>query len=158
MDWLAEFFRQKTATINLSLWAYPPLALGPDGPVAPQGYCLPYPGVPLAYVPASTVERDGATWTLPAHYRTSGPLVTHIAGPGDNGGGAPALFRTVAIYAPSPLNEHALVRINDTFAFVPLFSADGAPGFTGTSFGETGLDALPPSMKLPWTFDGYVTI
>ena len=72
--------------------------------------------------------------------------------------GAPALFRTVEIYAPSPLNEHALVRINDTFAFVPLFSADGAPGFTGTSFGETGLDALPPSMKLPWTFDGYVTI
>ena len=76
MNWLAEYFSQKTASLCLSMWACPPF----------------------------------------------------------------------------------LVTVNDEFAFVPVFSADGAPAFSGTCIAGGSGSEMQAHMPLPWTFQGYISI
>ncbi|MBC8722935.1 hypothetical protein F6X37_15385 [Paraburkholderia sp. 31.1] len=52
-------------------------------------------------------------------------------------------FRSMTIFAPSRYNRDFLITVNDEFAFVPGFSSDGAPGFSGTCFGSGGVSASP---------------
>jgi hypothetical protein len=44
------------------------------------------------------------------------------------------------------------------FSFVPVFSSDGSPGFSGSSMGIAEERQPPSQMKLPWTFHGYISI
>lgn len=159
MNWLAEYFAKKTATINVSLWAWPPLGIGPDGPVAARVCCLPYPGVELAFAAETTVERQGVPWTLPASWRSTQPLVTLGVGAEGRVTTEP-FFRSVAIYAPSLLNDDFVVCVNDTFTFVPRFASDGSPAFSGTCLARqaSALASAPEPLALPWTFHGYLTI
>ncbi|WP_232445524.1 hypothetical protein [Burkholderia ubonensis] len=157
MNWLSEYFAQRTRSLFLSMWAYPPLVLGPDGPVAPPAYCLPYPGVRLVLTPGDKVRRGELTEDLPARYDAAGLLTAGAGGPGERGD-ATAFFRTITIYAPSAFNPDFLVTINGIYMFVPVFSRDGAPGFSGTCRAqEKDLDAAE-RMELPWTFQGYLSI
>ncbi|ANB77932.1 hypothetical protein AYM40_35750 (plasmid) [Paraburkholderia phytofirmans OLGA172] len=155
MNWLAEYFAQRTSPLTLSLWAHPPLVLGPDGPVAQPAYVLPYPGVQLALTPAHLVEAGNRRYELPAHYDAVQPLTMSAAGLPE---GEPQFFREVTIYAPSRFNPDFLVTINGVFSFVPVFSSDGSPGFFGLSM-DIAEESQPPSqMRLPWTFHGYISI
>lgn len=47
MNWLTDYFAQRTPELCLSLAAWPPLRLGPEGPVPQSLRCLPYPGATL---------------------------------------------------------------------------------------------------------------
>lgn len=157
MKWLAEYFAQRTSPLTLSLWAHPPLILGPDGPVAQPAYVLPYPGVSLVLTPAQVVEAGSLRYELPAHYDAVQPLTTSAAG-FPAGEPSPQFFREVTIYAPSRFNPDFLVTINRVFSFVPVFSSDGSPGFFGSSI-DIAEETQPPSqMRLPWTFHGYISI
>jgi hypothetical protein len=70
----------------------------------------------------------------------------------------PEFFRTITIFAPSRYNRDCVVVVNDTFSFVPVFSTDGAPGFFGSCVEQPGDLASPQQMRLPWCFQGYVSI
>lgn len=153
MNWLAEYFAQRTSPLTLSLWAQPPLVLGPDGPVAQPTYALPYPGVQLALTLAQVVEAGNQRYELPAHYDAVLPLTT---APADEA--FTQFFREVTIYPPSRFSPDFLVTINRAFSFVPVFSADGSPGFYGASMDMSKESGLPSQMKLPWTFNGYISI
>ena len=157
MNWLAEYFAQRTSPLALSLWAHPPLVLGPDGPIAQPAYALPYPGVQLAFTPAQVVEQGNQRYELPAHYDAVLPATTSAAGrlPGEP---FPQFFREVAIYAPSRFNPDFQITINGVFSFVPVFSSDGSPGFFGSCMDVGNETHVASQMRLPWTFHGYVSI
>ncbi len=155
MNWLAEYFTQRTSPLNLSLWAYPPLTLGPDGPAAEAPYALPYPGVTLAHTAAAQVKRGDLTEMLPARYDLAQPLTGTGLIRDER---SARFFRDITIYAPSRFNPNLLIVINDTLSFVPVFSSEGAPGFHGCCV-ESGAAPVPAShMRLPWTFQGYISI
>lgn len=157
MNWLAEYFARRTSPLTLSLWAYPPLVLGPDGPIAQPAYVLPYPGVQLVFAPSYVVEAGNQRYELPAHYDAVQPLTTSPAA-FPEAEPLPQFFREVTIYAPSRFNPDFLVTINGVFSFVPVFSSDGSPGFFGSSM-DRGEESQPSSqMRLPWTFHGYISI
>jgi hypothetical protein len=156
MNWLAEYFSQKTASLCLSMWAYPPLILGPEGPAVQRVHALPYPGATLVFTPAERVERSGLAYELPARFdlsRGSAARATDFDRPLP----ASQFFRSVTIFAPSRYNRDFLITVNDEFAFVPVFSSDGAPGFSGVCT-EAGDSSIPAQMRLPWTFQGYISI
>jgi hypothetical protein len=157
MNWLAEYFSQRTNPLNLALWAHPPLALGPDGPVARTAYHLPHEGVQLVYVPAAVIKQGDRQYELPAHYDAVQPLTTFASGlaPGEV---VPQFFTDISIYPPSRFNPDFLIRINDSLAFAPIFSADGSPGFAGSSIDSEETAVFPSQLKLPWTFQGYISI
>ncbi|SDI35038.1 hypothetical protein [Paraburkholderia phenazinium] len=157
MNWLGEYFAQRTSPLTLSLWAHPPLVLGPDGPVAQPAFALPYPGVPLEFTPARTVEQGSQRYELPARYDAVPPLTTSTAGL-PSGEASSQFFREVTIYAPSAFNPDFLITINRVFSFVPVFSSDGSPGFFGSSMDIAKETYLPSQMRLPWTFHGYISI
>ncbi|MBB5428967.1 hypothetical protein OKW33_006178 [Paraburkholderia atlantica] len=157
MNWLAEFFSQKTASLALSMWAYPPLILGPEGPAPQQIHTLPYPGATLVFTPGERVERGGLEYEIPARFdlgRASGTRGIDVDPPFQTS----QFFRSVTIFAPSRYNRDFLITVNDEFAFVPVFSSDGAPGFSGTCFEFGGESARQAQMQLPWTFQGYISI
>ncbi|AOI61548.1 MULTISPECIES: hypothetical protein [Burkholderia cepacia complex] len=154
MNWLSEYFAQRTSPLSLSLWAHPPLALGPDGPICREPYRLPYPGVELVFTPAEAVERGGKTYTLPARYDSRGLLAARSTAHDE----AASFFREVTIFAPSQFNRDFVVTVNGEFSFVPTFWQDGSPGFSGVcvpagSGRTTGERAGPP-----WLFQGYLSI
>jgi hypothetical protein len=157
MNWLAEYFSHRTPVINLSMWAFPPPLLGPDGPVEQKPFCLPYPGVELNFVPGEEIRRGTRSYEIPARYdmRELDPdRIRETAQRLDN----QAFFRSIEIFAPSRYSRDFLVRVNDTFAFVPVSSVDGTPGFFGSC-----VEASPDvhswqQMRLPWCFHGYVSI
>jgi hypothetical protein len=157
MNWLSEYFAQRTSPISVSLWAHPPLVLGPDGPIAQPVYYLPYPGATLVFTPAETVKRGELTYDLPARYDTVRPLTTYASGLASSSN-APQFFREISIFAPSRFNPDCLITVNGSYSFVPVFSSDGAPGFSGTCIGPSADSAAPARMDLPWTFQGYVSI
>ncbi|MDR6203922.1 hypothetical protein [Paraburkholderia graminis] len=157
MNWLAEYFVQQTKSLTLSLWAYPPLALGPDGPVARAAHCLPYPGAQLVFTPGEVIKRGDLCYELPARYDMVKPSTTGLSEIVRSEPASP-FFREITIFAPSCLNRDGLVTVNGAFSFVPIFSSDGAPGFLGTSTAYTELPASSPQMGLPWLFQGYVSI
>ncbi|SAL17680.1 hypothetical protein AWB68_00518 [Caballeronia choica] len=157
MNWLTEYFAQRTSPLNLALWAHPPLALGPDGPIARPAYHLSHTGVQLVYVPALVVKQGDRQYELPAHYDAVEPVKTFAFG------AAPdeyvsQFFTDVSIYPPSRFNSDFLIRINDTLAFTPIFSAEGSPGFAGSSIDSKETATSPSQLKLPWTFQGYISI
>ena len=51
-----------------------------------------------------------------------------------------------------------LVSINDAFSFVPVFAEDGSPGFFGTAYGPPEATRSVSRLRLPWTFEGYISI
>jgi hypothetical protein len=157
MDWLAEYFSGKTPVLNISLWAYPPLLLGPEGPAVQKPHCLPYPGTELVFSPGEDLRRGAFMYEIPAHYELREPVTSHT-GDGAPGAGDPRFFRSITIFAPSRYNREFVVKVNDAFSFVPVFSADGAPGFFGSCVEQAGASALSPHMRLPWCFQGYITI
>ena len=157
MNWLAEYFSRKTPVLNIALWAYPPLLLGPEGPVAQKPHCLPYPGVELAFSPCEEVRGDTFTYEVPARYemRAHAPSRAREVGHGTD---SPEFFRSITIFAPSRYNRDFLVTVNDAFSFVPVFSTDGAPGFFGSCIEQSGDSPASPQMRLPWSFQGYISI
>lgn len=157
MNWLAEYFAQRTTPLTLSLSAHPPLEIGPDGPVTQPIYALPYPGAELVFVPGATIEHAGRSYTVPPRYETQGALSTHAIG-SPASAPCPPFFGRVAIYAPSAFNPEFLVSINDTFSFVPIFAKDGSPGFFGTAYGPPEATGAASTLRLPWTFEGYISI
>ncbi|KVD88328.1 hypothetical protein WI90_21100 [Burkholderia ubonensis] len=157
MNWLPEYFAQRTSPLTLSLWAYPPLVLGPEGPIARPACCVPYPGINLIYTPAERITHGGRTYDLPARYDTAGPLETHAGGPGASGE-AEVFFREISIYAPSTFNPDFLMTINGDLSFVPVFSPDGAPAFSGMCMNPPKDPAASNRMNMPWTFQGYLSI
>ncbi|GLU32503.1 hypothetical protein WKR88_17630 [Trinickia caryophylli] len=157
MNWLAEYFAQRAGPLTLSLWARPPLAIGPDGPAAQPAYALRYPGATLRLTPAAVVEHDGRRYLLPAHYDTAAALITDVEGPVPRAP-APSFFTRISIYAPSMFNPDFLVTVNDVFSFVPVFSDDGSPGFSGTAIDRSHEAAGRPQLALPWSFEGYISI
>lgn len=157
MNWLAEYFAQRATPLTLSLSAHPPLAIGPDGPVTQPLYALPYPGAELVFVPGATLDQAGHSYEMPARYETSGPLSTHAIGLPPNAP-CPPFFSRVAIYAPSSFNPDFLVSVNDVFSFVPVFAKDGSPGFFGTAFELPETAGAASRLRLPWTFEGYISI
>lgn len=157
MNWLAEYFSHRTPVLNISLWAYPPLLLGPDGPVEREPFCLPYPGVELAFSPGEEVRRGTRSDEVPARYDMREPDRPRIQEAARVLNGK-AFFRSIEIFAPSLYSVDFLIRVNDAFAFVPAFSADGAPGFFGSCIEQPGDLSAPQAMRLPWCFRGYVSI
>ncbi|MGF6697291.1 hypothetical protein OKW38_001903 [Paraburkholderia sp. MM5496-R1] len=157
MNWLTEYFAQQTKSLTISLWAYPPLALGPDGPVTRPAHSLPYPGVQLVFTPGEVIKRGDLFYELPARYDTMKPLATDLSEVVRDEP-ASSFFREITIYAPSCLNRDCLITVNGAFSFVPIFASDGAPGFLGTSTAHAELPASSPQMGLPWFFQGYVSI
>ncbi|RQT52436.1 hypothetical protein [Burkholderia cepacia] len=153
MNWLSEYFAQHTSPLSLSIWAHPPLAVGPDGPVCREPYRLPYPGVEMVYTPAGTVECGGRIYTLPARYDArwtrAGGILHDDAAP---------FFREVTIFAPSPFNRDFVVTVNGEFSFVPSFWADGSPGFSGTCAPAASGHAVRDRSGPPWLFQGYLSI
>ncbi|MPV68365.1 hypothetical protein [Burkholderia sp. BE17] len=154
MNWLSEYFAQRTSPLSLSLWAHPPLVLGPDGPVCRPPHSLPYPGVELVFSPAEQVERDGRIYTLPARYEATAPLAARVAGHGD----AEPFFRTVSIFAPSQFNPDFFVTINGEYAFAPVFRPDGSPGFSGMCATGAGDGTSGRRTGATWLFQGYLSI
>lgn len=67
-------------------------------------------------------------------------------------------FRSLEIVAPPHYNSDFLIRVNDAFAFVPIFSADGAPGFSGSCVEWPGDSSSSQHMRLPRFFQGYISI
>lgn len=157
MNWLAEYFSQKTASLCLSMWAYPPLILGPEGPAIQQTHSLPYPGATLVFSPGEHVQRGELDYELPARFDLKPATGAHSLGV-DRPFQTSQFFRSVTIFAPSRYNRDFLITVNDAFAFVPVFSSDGAPGFSGTCIESAGAAAAVPQMQLPWTFQGYISI
>jgi len=155
MNWLAEFFAQRTSPLSLSLWAYPPLLVGPDGPVAAPLHASGYPGIALTFTAPEVVSVGKFRYELPAHYEaepiasTQGALLSAES---------QRFFRNVSIYAPSRFNPDFLVTVNDVYSFVPAFSSDGSPGFSGTCAGPLDEPYHASQLKLPWTFHGFITI
>ncbi|WP_233853640.1 hypothetical protein [Paraburkholderia sp. HD33-4] len=157
MNWLAEYFSHKTASLCLSMWAYPPLILGPEGPAAQPVHALPYPGATLVFTSGERVERGGLEYELPARFdleRVSDPRAVDLDRPLQTS----PFFRSVTIFAPSRYNRDFLITVNDEFAFVPVFSADGAPGFSGTCIASGDGATMQGHMQLPWIFRGYISI
>jgi hypothetical protein len=157
MNWLTEYFAQRATPLTLSLSAHPPLEIGPDGPVTQPIYALPYAGAPLVFVPGATIEHAGQSYVVPARYETRSALSTHAIGL-PAAAPCPAFFGRVAIYAPSAFNPEFLVCVNDTFSFVPVFAKDGSPGFFGTAYGPPEATGAASRLRLPWTFEGYISI
>ncbi|KVE91942.1 hypothetical protein WJ01_25930 [Burkholderia vietnamiensis] len=154
MNWLAEYFAQRTSPLALSMWAHPPLALGPDGPVCREPYRLPYPGVELVYTPGETVARDGKLYTLPARYDARGLLAVRSTARDD----AASFFHEVTIFAPSPFNADFVMTVNGEFSFVPTFWQDGSPGFSGICAPTASGRATGERSGPPWLFQGYLSI
>ncbi|WP_233839078.1 hypothetical protein [Paraburkholderia sp. ZP32-5] len=157
MNWLEEYFSQKTASLCLSMWAYPPLVLGPEGPANQQVHALPYPGATLVFTPGERVQRGNFEYELPARFdlrHASSDRDINLEPPLH----ASQFFRSVTIFAPSRYNRDFLIAVNDEFAFVPVFSSDGAPGFSGSCTASSGESAARGQMQLPWTFQGYLSI
>lgn len=157
MNWLGEYFTQRASPLTISLWANPPLVLGPDGPAAQPTYALRNPGVQLVFTAAEAVEHGDRRFEIPAHYDALKPLSTSTFGhlPDEESCG---FFKSISIYAPSRFNPHFLVTINEAFSFVPVFASDGSPGFLGVCADTSDDTRLPSQMKLPWTFQGYISI
>jgi hypothetical protein len=157
MNWLAEYFSHRTPVLNISMWAFPPPLLGPEGPVAQKPYCLPYPGIELAFSPGEDTLRGTRSYEVPARYdmRESDPAkIREMARRLEDH----AFFRSIEIFAPSLYSRDFLIRVNDTFAFVPVFSTDGAPGFFGSCVEPASDLAASQQMRLPWCFHGYISI
>lgn len=119
-------------------------------------YALGYPGVELTFTPPEVVSIGDFRYEMPAHYdaepsiaSTSGALL---------GGESQRFFKNVSIYAPSRFNPDFLVTVNDVYSFVPAFSSDGSPGFSGTCTGPLDEPYHASQLKLPWTFQGFITI
>ncbi|HEY4803591.1 MAG TPA: hypothetical protein VIH96_13335 [Paraburkholderia sp.] len=157
MNWLADYFAQRTPALCLSLAAWPPLRLGPEGPVPQSPRCLPYPGATLVFRPAGQISHGDQTVELPSCYEMRTPTPSQATEWARHAEGA-AFFESVKIFAPSCYNPDFLVTINDSLSFVPVFSADGAPGFFGSCIARGGATAVDPQMALPWSFQGYITI
>lgn len=157
MNWLAEYFSQKTASLCMSMWAYPPLILGPEGPAVQPVHALPYPGATLVFTPGERLQRGELDYELPARYDMQRGGTTGALG-FDRPLGATQFFRSLTIYAPSRSSRDFLITVNDEFAFVPVFSSDGAPGFSGTCMQSGGESGAHAQMPLPWTFQGYISI
>jgi hypothetical protein len=157
MNWLADYFSQRTPELCLSLAAWPPLRLGPEGPIPQSPRCLPYPGATLVFRPGTQITRGEQTVELPAYYEMRSPTTSQATEWTRRSDGA-AFFESVRIVAPSCFNPDFLVTINDTLSFVPVFSADGAPGFSGSCMASVPAASDVLHMELPWFFHGYVTI
>lgn len=157
MNWLAEYFSRRTPVLNISMWAYPPLLLGPEGPVAQQPHCLPYPGVELAFRPGEEVRRGSRSDEIPARYDMR-ELETSRRREMAQGADDQVFFQSIEIFAPSRYNCDFLIRVNEEFAFVPIFSGDGAPGFFGSCVEQSCDSPSSPQMRLPWFFRGYISI
>ena len=157
MNWLGEYFAQRAGPLTLGLWAFPPLLVGPEGPVAAPVYVLRYPDVQLAYTAPEVITQGNSRYELPAHYDTAEPLVTS-APSAHLDQQSPQFFKKVSIYAPSQFNPDFLVTINDAYSFVPAFSSDGSPGFSGSCNGPLDEPHHASQLKLPWTFQGFITI
>jgi hypothetical protein len=157
MNWLAEYFSRRTPVLNISMWAYPPLLLGPEGPAAQKPHCAPYPGIELVFSPGDEVQRGTLTYDLPARYEMREPASLHARERAHGADGA-GFFRSITIFAPSRYNQDFLINVNGIFSFVPVFSADGAPGFFGSCIEHPGDSTSSPQMRLPWCFQGYVSI
>ncbi|WP_250520381.1 hypothetical protein [Caballeronia sp. NCTM1] len=157
MNWLSEYFLQKTSPLTLYLWAYPPLSFGPEGPLAPASWHLSHAGLSLTYVAGGKVEAGGKEYALPARYEgTQQP--GSLSGASTDETGRP-LIRLISIIAPSSFNSDFTVRIDDAFAFTPVFATDGSPGFVGTCMAKGDRESEGGSgMKLPWFFQGYLSI
>lgn len=157
MNWLAEYFSQNTASLSLSMWAYPPLVLGPEGPSVQQPHALAYPGATLMLTRGEQIRRGELEFELPARFdlsRARGSGSTDFEQPLRGS----SFFRSVTIFAPSRYNRDFLVTVNDAFAFVPVFSSDGAPGFSGSCIENGEPSPRSTQMRLPWTFQGYISI
>ncbi|MBP0593444.1 hypothetical protein J8I87_27865 [Paraburkholderia sp. LEh10] len=156
MNWLTEYFAQGTRKLNLSLWAYPPAVIGPDGPIVQSAaLCAPYPGIELVFTPAGQARYGDRTYDLPARYDSTGSMGESSAAEAQDNS---SFFRDVSIFAPSHLNGEAVIVINHAFSFTPLFAADGTPGFVGQSMPDSDDYFRAGQMKLPWMFAGYVSI
>ncbi|WP_175948323.1 hypothetical protein [Burkholderia pyrrocinia] len=154
MNWLSEYFAQRTSPLSLSLWAHPPLELGPDGPICREPYRLPYPGVELIFTPAETVERGGKIYTLPACYDSRGLFAARSTAHDE----AASFFNEVTIFAPSQFNCDFVVTINGEFSFVPSFWPDGSPGFSGVCAPAASGCVTGDRTGPPWLFQGYLSI
>ncbi|HTR05945.1 MAG TPA: hypothetical protein VMJ11_04650 [Paraburkholderia sp.] len=157
MKWLADYFAQRTPTLCISLAAWPPLRLGPEGPVVRAPRCLPYPGATLVFRPAAQLTHGEQSVELPPCYEMRAPTPAQVAEWSRKDVGA-AFFESVKIFAPSRFNPDFLVTINDSLSFVPVFSADGAPGFAGSCMARAPAGSDNSPMALPWSFQGYITI
>lgn len=157
MNWLAQYFEQRTSRLTLSLWAYPPLVIGPDGPMSRPVVELAYPGAELAFSPGVVIQQGGRTYALPSHFDWVGePDASPRAQSRDDGHAA--LFSRVSIFSPSTFNPDFLVTVNEALSFVPTFAEDGSPVFFGVAYGATGEPAKRSEMRLPWIFRGYISI
>ncbi|SDD15453.1 hypothetical protein [Paraburkholderia lycopersici] len=157
MNWLADYFAQRTPALSISLAAWPPLRLGPEGPVLQSPRCLPYPGATLVFRPGGRISQGEQNVELPACYEMRAPTPSQATEWARKADGS-AFFESVKIFAPSRYNPDILVTINDSLAFVPVFSADGAPGFSGTCTERAAGAPGDSQMALPWSFQGYITI
>jgi hypothetical protein len=156
MNWLTEYFAQATPTLNLTIWAFQPAVLGPDGPIIEPVIALPYPGIELAYCAADEVRRGDRVYGLPARYESAAPA--SAASSAKVITGATEFFHEISIYAASPINREPVIVINRNFSFAPVFAADGTPGFVGQSMPMSDDRQPRNQMKLPWVFAGYVSI
>ena len=110
----------------------------------------------MVFRPAAQISHGEQTIELPSCYEMRAPTPTQATEWARNADGA-AFFESVKIFAPSCYNPDFLVTINDSLSFVPVFSADGAPGFFGSCIAR-GAAAVDSQMALPWSFQGYITI
>lgn len=156
MNWLNEYFLQKTSPLTLYLWAYPPLTIRPEGPHAPPALHLPHAGLPLHYIPGGRVEAADREFELPARYAGT-PKPGALGGASIDDSGRP-LISHVSVIAPSSFNPDFTIRIDDAFTFTPIFAADGGPGFVGSCLANGEERTESSSLKLPWLFQGYLTI
>jgi len=101
------------------------------------------------------VLRGPFMYEIPARYELREPARPHA---GEGAAGDPGFFRSITIFPPSRYSRDFLVKVNDAFSFVPVFSADGAPGFFGSCIEQPGDSASSPQMRLPWCFQGYISI
>ncbi len=158
MNWLAQYFEQRTSRLTLSLWAYPPLVIGPDGPIAKPAFALGYPGAELVYSPGAVIQQAGRTYTLPPRFDMNAERVETMSVPPARDDAHAAFFKRVSIFAPSTFNPEFLVTINDTLSFVPGFAADGSPVFFGVAQASSGEPMKGAQALLPWVFRGYISI
>lgn len=157
MNWLAQYFEQRTSCLTLSLWAYPPLVIGPVGPMSRPVVELRYPGAELAFSPGAVIQQGGRTYALPSHFDWIGePDASPRALQGEDGH-APR-FGRVSIFAPSTFNPDFLVTVNEALSFVPTFAEDGSPVFFGVAYASMGEPAKRSEVRLPWILRGYISI